>query len=74
MAEVLVVEDDAAIRDVVVYQLARAGHRVEAVADGVAGLEQFRSARPDLVIADRAAMARCITDFSTSRICGASRA
>ena len=52
VAEVLVVEDDAAIRDVVVYQLARAGHRVEAVADGVAGLEQFRSARPDLVILD----------------------
>lgn len=52
VADVLVVEDDAAIRDVVVYQLSRAGHHVDAVADGVAGLERFRSARPDLVILD----------------------
>ena len=52
MADVLVVEDDAAIRDVVVYQLSRAGHHVDAVADGVAGLERFRTSRPDLVILD----------------------
>jgi len=52
VADVLVVEDDAAIREVVAYHLARAGHRVEAVADGVAGLEQFRTAQPDLVILD----------------------
>jgi len=52
LADVLVVEDDSSIRDVVVYQLSRAGHRVDAVADGVAGLERFRNARPDLVILD----------------------
>ncbi len=52
VADVLVVEDDAAIREVVVYQLSRAGHHVDAVGDGVAGLEHFRNARPDLVILD----------------------
>ncbi|MEX2376354.1 MAG: response regulator transcription factor [Dehalococcoidia bacterium] len=52
MADVLVVEDDAAIRDVVVYQLTRAGHRVDAATDGIAALELFRRARPDLLILD----------------------
>lgn len=52
MADVLVVEDDTAIREVVAYQLSKAGHRVDAVADGVTGLERFRDARPDLVILD----------------------
>jgi len=52
LADVLVVEDDAAIRDVVVYQLTRAGHRVDAAGDGVAALEHFRRTRPDLLILD----------------------
>lgn len=52
MADVLVVEDDAAIRDVVVYQLTRAGHRVDAAADGIAALERFRHGHPDLLILD----------------------
>ena len=52
MADVLVVEDDTTIRDVVTYQLSRAGHRVTSAADGVAALERFRAARPDLVILD----------------------
>ncbi|MDA1010803.1 MAG: response regulator transcription factor [Chloroflexi bacterium] len=52
MADVLVVEDDAAIRDVVVYQLTRAGHHVDAAGDGVTALERFRATRPDLLILD----------------------
>ena len=52
MADVLVIEDDANIRDVVVYQLEAAGHRVRIAADGVAALEAFRAAEPDLVILD----------------------
>lgn len=52
MADVLVVEDDSSIRETVAYQLSRAGYHVDAVADGVAGLEHFRNARPDLVILD----------------------
>lgn len=52
MADVLVVEDDTTIRDVVAYQLARAGHRVTSAADGVSALERFRASRPDLVILD----------------------
>jgi len=49
---VLVVEDDSTIRDVVTYQLTRAGHEVVAVADGMQGLERFRSVKPDLVVLD----------------------
>lgn len=52
MADVMVVEDDTAIREVVSYQLARAGHHVDAVGDGVAALERFRSSNPDLIILD----------------------
>lgn len=52
MADVLVVEDDPTIRDVVVYQLTRAGHRVDAAGDGVTALERFHESHPDLVILD----------------------
>ena len=52
MADVLVVEDDDTIRDVVVYHLKRAGHRVDAAGDGVTALERFRETHPDLLILD----------------------
>jgi len=52
VADVLVVEDDDTIRDVVVYQLKRAGHRVDAAGDGVTALERFRETHPDLLILD----------------------
>ncbi len=52
MAEILVVEDDATIRDVVVYQLEAAGHRLRTAEDGVEAVDQFRSGCPDLVILD----------------------
>jgi len=52
MAEILVVEDDATIRDVVLYQLEAAGHTPRAADDGVQAVEQFRLHQPDLVILD----------------------
>ncbi len=52
MAEILVVEDDATIRDVVVYQLEAAGHRLRTAEDGVEAVDQFRDGSPDLVILD----------------------
>jgi DNA-binding response OmpR family regulator len=52
MSRVMVVEDDTTIRDVVSYQLTRAGHEVDSVGDGMSALQHFRSAHPDLVILD----------------------
>jgi len=53
MPSVLIVEDDAAMRDMVGYALAEEGMGVEAVADGERGLEVFYSSGPfDLVILD----------------------
>jgi DNA-binding response OmpR family regulator len=50
--KVLVVEDDAAIRDALSYNLGKEGYEVKAVADGVAALEAARSLTPDLVVLD----------------------
>jgi DNA-binding response OmpR family regulator len=49
---VLVVEDDDAILESIVYQLTRAGYRVLRASDGAQGLRLFQSQRPDLVILD----------------------
>jgi two-component system, OmpR family, alkaline phosphatase synthesis response regulator PhoP len=53
MPRVLIVEDDAAMRDMVGYALVEEGMEVEAVADGESALEIFFSSGPfDLVILD----------------------
>jgi DNA-binding response OmpR family regulator len=53
MAEsVLVVEDEAHVRELVSYTLQGAGYRVQAVATGGAALEAARRSPPDLVVLD----------------------
>ncbi len=52
VGEVLVVEDDADIRDTVAYNLRQEGYQVRAVADGAAALEATRQRAPALVILD----------------------
>src|SRR5215210_2447996 len=53
MPKILIVEDDPAVRDIVQIALEREGLSVEAVADGEAALERFRSAGAfDLVLLD----------------------
>jgi two-component system alkaline phosphatase synthesis response regulator PhoP len=49
---VLVVEDEKEIRDLVRYNLERAGFRVNAVADGDEALQRVFAARPDAVVLD----------------------
>jgi DNA-binding response OmpR family regulator len=51
-ARVLVVEDDATVREVVERYLAREGIVVDAVADGLVALEHARVSSPDLVVLD----------------------
>src|ERR671910_30313 len=53
MPNILIVEDDPAVRDIMQIALEREGLSVEAVADGEAALKRFRSAGPfDLVLLD----------------------
>jgi len=49
---VLVVDDEADIRDLVCELLERAGYRVGAAVDGKEGLRRFHELRPDLVVLD----------------------
>jgi DNA-binding response OmpR family regulator len=49
---VMVIEDEKEIRDLVRYNLERAGFRVAAAADGEEGLERVFGARPDAVVLD----------------------
>ncbi len=53
MPNILIVEDDLAVRDIVQIALEREGMSVEAVGDGESALERFRSAGTfDLVVLD----------------------
>jgi DNA-binding response OmpR family regulator len=49
---VLVVDDDAIVRDVLLRYLDHAGFSAEAAVDGPTALEAFTSRRPDLVVLD----------------------
>jgi two-component system, OmpR family, response regulator MtrA len=51
-ARILLVEDDASIREVTAIGLRAAGFDVDTAPDGVAGLERWRRTRPDLVLLD----------------------
>jgi CheY-like chemotaxis protein len=49
---VLIVEDDDDLRDALVELLVGRGFEVRAASDGLQGLEQLRSWRPDLIVTD----------------------
>ncbi|MGH7033572.1 MAG: response regulator [Stellaceae bacterium] len=52
MATILVIDDDAAVRRVLVRSLAGAGHEIVEAEDGSSGLARFRECAPTLVITD----------------------
>ncbi len=52
MAKVLVVDDDATVREVVVDYLRNAGHEVHEAVDGAGALDAVRQADTDLVVLD----------------------
>ena len=52
MARILLVDDDADVRNVVRRLLERAGHTVDEAADGRIGVERFRAEPADVVIMD----------------------
>ena len=49
---VMVIEDEKEIRDLVRYNLEKAGYRVAAAGDGETGLQQLFAARPDALVLD----------------------
>src|SRR6266705_5219885 len=52
MPTILVVDDDAHIREVIIFALEKAGFRTIEAADGQQALERFAREAPDLVILD----------------------
>ena len=52
MAKIVVADDDADIRDLVVFKLEQGGHDVVPVGDGAAAVEACRAERPDLAVLD----------------------
>jgi two-component system response regulator HydG len=51
-SRILIADDDAEARSVLLRLLEREGHRVDAAEDGIAALERVEEAVPDLVITD----------------------
>ena len=49
---ILVVEDEPALQETLVYNLEKDGYRVRAAGDGLAALEAARALKPDLVVLD----------------------
>lgn len=49
---VLLVEDDAAIRDMINFSMRQAGFSCEAAKDGEAGLEWLKNQQPDMILLD----------------------
>ena len=52
MAKILVIDDDAVVRETIVLLLQDDGYEVLAADDGMRGMALFRSEQPDLVITD----------------------
>ena len=52
MARVVLIEDEADLREIVQYNLTQAGHRVQAAATAEAGLRLVRETIPDIVLLD----------------------
>jgi DNA-binding response OmpR family regulator len=52
MARIVIADDDADIRELVVFKLRHGGHEVVPVGDGAAAVEACREEKPDLVILD----------------------
>ena len=52
MATIVIADDDADIRELVVFKLRQSGHEVVPVGDGAAAVAACRERRPDLAILD----------------------
>lgn len=69
MTTILVVDDEANIRDLVGVYLSSAGYTVEYAADGISAVARFRELAPDLVVLDI-----MLPQMSGAEVCAAIRA
>src|SRR5262245_19582323 len=63
---ILIVEDEPALRDTLIYNLKKDGFTAEAVGDGRAALDSARKLKPDLIVLD--IMLPGIDGFEVARI------
>lgn len=54
MAKILLIEDEAPVREMLLDELTVQGHKVVEAANGEEGLKMFLELEPDLVLCDRA--------------------
>jgi DNA-binding response OmpR family regulator len=54
MAKILLIEDEAAVREMLIDELSVQGHEVIEASGGSEGLQKMMASLPDLVICDRA--------------------
>jgi DNA-binding response OmpR family regulator len=54
MAKILLIEDEAPVREMLFDELTVQGHKVVEAANGEEGLQKFLELEPDLVLCDRA--------------------
>jgi len=54
MAKILLIEDEAPVREMLLDELTVQGHKVVEAANGEEGLKKFLEIEPDLVLCDRA--------------------
>ncbi len=66
MARVLVIEDEADLREVLDYNLSKEGHRVHLVSTGSEGMKLARELHPDLILLDL-----MLPDMSGTTVCKA---
>ncbi|MBV9948137.1 MAG: response regulator transcription factor [Myxococcales bacterium] len=64
MARVLVIEDEADLREILEYNLTQEGHRVQLVSTGAEGLRVARELHPDLILLDL-----MLPDMSGTAVC-----
>ncbi len=64
MARILVIEDEADLREVLQYNLTKEGHRVTLVSTGAEGLRATRELQPELVLLDL-----MLPDMSGTAVC-----
>lgn len=64
--KILVVEDEPALQETLVYNLKKQGYEVDSVGDGILALETARRQRPDLILLD--VMLPGIDGFEVCRI------
>lgn len=54
MAKILLIEDEAAVREMLVDELTEQGHKIFEASNGEEGLKKFLELEPDIVLCDRA--------------------